>query len=385
MKSDAVPSVFSFRKPQTKYESARDLRMKIKEERDQEKENSSNISNFDIQYEVEIECSSVSSDKTPTEEESDNISQHDQGIQCELLSKFSVENFHDNPKAIQYYTGFTDFNHFMFFFHCLGPAAFNRNNQFSSLPHIDQLFLTLMKLRQAKDDIELSFFFNISESTVSRIVTTWINFLYFQLKEITIWPSRELIDKYMPADFKHKFPSTRVILDATEIPIQKPLDVNGQSITWSSYKHKNTVKTMVGCTPKGVVSYVSPSYGGSASDRQIIERSELLDPTNKLFDSGDSVMADRGLTVQDLFANQNVHVNTPTMLKGKTQLESHEVIHDRRVASKRIHIERVIGVSKRYKILKSDLPPSKLPLSSRIFFVCVVLLNFKNSIVDKFA
>lgn len=31
-----------------------------------------------------------------------------------------------------------------------------------------------------------------------------------------------------------------------------------------------TLKTMVGITPNGVVSYVSSAYGGSASDRQII-------------------------------------------------------------------------------------------------------------------
>ena len=32
--------------------------------------------------------------------------------------------------------------------------------------------------------------------------------------------------------------------------------------------------------------------------------------------------------VQDLFANKDVTVNTPTMLKGKSQFESHEIVHD---------------------------------------------------------
>ena len=66
----------------------------------------------------------------------------------------------------------------------------------------------------------------------------------------------------MPQDFKQKFPTTRVILDATEMPIQEPSDVNIQSLTWSSYKHKNTVKTMVGCTRRGAISYTSDCYGG---------------------------------------------------------------------------------------------------------------------------
>ena len=48
----------------------------------------------------------------------------------------------------------------------------------------------------------------------------------------------------------------------------------------------------------GVVTYVSPAYGGSTSDRQIIERSELLEDGK--FQSGDSFMADRGIMVSNI-------------------------------------------------------------------------------------
>ena len=40
----------------------------------------------------------------------------------------------------------------------------------------------------------------------------------------------------MPEDFRRKFPATRVILDATEIPLQKPSDVVLQSATFSTYE-----------------------------------------------------------------------------------------------------------------------------------------------------
>ncbi|KAK6169860.1 hypothetical protein SNE40_020835 [Patella caerulea] len=96
-------------------------------------------------------------------------------------------------------------------------------------------------------------------------------------------------------------------------------------------------------------------------------------------------MADRGIMVQDIFASKNVFVNTPTMLKGKSQLEPEQVIHDRRIASKRIHVERVIGLGKTYKILKKDLPASKRALGSRIVFVCYMLSNFRPSIVNRLA
>ena len=52
---------------------------------------------------------------------------------------------------------------------------------------------------------------------------------------------------------------------------------------------------MIGITPKGTVSYISPTYGGAASDRQIIERSTILQ--DNLLERGESIMADRGIMV----------------------------------------------------------------------------------------
>lgn len=338
-----------------------------------------------VQSQVVVEEASTSADTgTPYIAEPLHITT---GTQCTTSNNvvLSIDKFVNNDKMINYYTGFKDYAQFMLFFHCLGPSVRELNGQCTLLDPKDQLFMVLMKLRRAKEDIELAMFFDISESSVSRTVTTWINFMYFQLKEIDIWPSKEIIEEFMPSDFARKFPNTRVILDATEIPLQKPSEVNAQSITWSSYKHKNTLKTMIGVTPRGCVSFISDAYGGSASDRQIIENSELLKPGNDMFQKGDSIMADRGIMVQDLFAAQDVQVNTPTMLKGKSQLEQDEIIHDRRVASKRIHVERVIGFSKGYKILSSTLPISKLPYGSRIVYVCLAICNFRNSIVDKYA
>ena len=188
---------------------------------------------------------------------------------------------------------------------------------------------------QAKDDFELHMLFYISEALVSKIFTTWIKFMFFQLSELQVWPDRSVIDEFMPSAFKSMFPATRVILDATEIPIQKPKATGPQRETYSSYKNKNTLKVLVGCTLRGSVSYISDAYGGSASDRQIIERSELCTQNGK-FSPKDSIMADRGILVQDLVISKNVHVNTPTMLRGKSQLKPHEVTIDRKIASKRI-------------------------------------------------
>ena len=156
--------------------------------------------------------------------------------------------------------------------------------------------------------------------------------------------------------------------------------MRGQAATWNPYKNHNTIKSMVGISPRGQVTYVSDTYGGHASDRQIIGRSTLLDE-NK-FEKKDSIMSDRGIIVQDLFASKDVFVNTPTMLKGRNQLAPDTVIHDSRVASKRVHVDRVIHLAKTYKMLSNTIDHAYTPLSGRIVYVCFMLCKFRPCIVN---
>ena len=81
------------------------------------------------------------------------------------------------------------------------------------------------------------------------------------------------------------------MFDGTECPIKKPKAAAVQWVTFSSYKNHNTAKVLVGVTPGGQVSYVSPAYGGSTSNRQIVERSDLT----RICNPTDSIMADKGL------------------------------------------------------------------------------------------
>ena len=83
-------------------------------------------------------------------------------------------------------------------------------------------FLMFVRLRLGLFERDLADRFGVSVSTVSRICITWINFLYLKLKEIPMWPKKELVVSCMPTCFKQIYPTTRVIIDATEIPIETP-------------------------------------------------------------------------------------------------------------------------------------------------------------------
>ncbi|CAG5055652.1 unnamed protein product [Parnassius apollo] len=303
------------------------------------------------------------------------------GTQCgSSFGILSLEAMRGNPQAIHFYTGLEKYEKFMLVLDTLSPMCNNLNYRGSKVINVcigDQLLITLIKLRRYLPDFELAFLFGISQTTVANIFVTWINFMYEIWSLVNIWPSKELVQYYMPESFKRGFPSTRIIVDTTEIPITRPGNPVAQQVTFSSYKHKNTVKAMIGATPGGLISYVSECYGGSVSDRQIIERSKLIN----VCDSGDSIMADRGFNVQDIFASRDITINIPMFLKGKTQLPGVRIIQDRKLASKRVHIERIIGLAKSYKILKSELSPYHVPLASRILFVCAMACNFRESIM----
>ena len=114
-----------------------------------------------------------------------------------------------------------------------------------------------------------------------------------------------------------------------------------QSSTWSSYKHHNTVKFLIACTPNGCICFISPLYVGSISDVEITRVSGFL--TQLKDKPGISIMADRGFTIKDMLQAIGVELNIPPFMEGRQQLPAEEVQEGRRIASVRIHVERAIG------------------------------------------
>ena len=300
--------------------------------------------------------------------------------QSDPSTRCSSKWFTTDPAGLHFYTGLHDYNRFKFVLNTLGTAAYHLNyynGQTPSLPVEDQFLLTLLKLRRNTTHFELCRLFDLNKNSISNIFITWINFMASVWGEVNWWPSRDLVSYYCPRSFKQQFPSTRVIVDGTECPIQRPKQPIAQQATFSTYKNQNTVKVLVGITPGGLVSYISPAYGGSASDRQICERSELPGSC----DPGDSIMADKGFNVQDMFDHDMVTVNIPTFFKKKNRLSGKTVVRDRKIASKRVHVERVIGLAKTFKILKKPMSNTESALATQIIRVCFYLCNFRSSIV----
>ena len=119
-----------------------------------------------------------------------------------------------------------------------------------------------------------------------------------------------------------------------------------QQMTFSNYKNSNTYKSLVGISPSGAVIFVSDLYPGSISNKELTKKGGLLD----LLQKGDSVMTDRGFDIQDYLTPLGVELNMPPFLRGKSQLDTKEMIETRRIALLRIHVERAMERIKNYRI-----------------------------------
>ena len=322
-------------------------------------------------------------------------------LRSALLSRleFSVETLlKGNDKLTRYYTGLPTYDSFMVFADYLQPKAqkmipwngtnttaikdddeLHSNRGFLCLAVYDQLFAVLIRLRRGLEAIDVCIRFGISESTYSRMFATWVIFLSKELKLLFPFPSRQQVLQWMPPSFRKHFPNTRIIIDCYEMECQRPSSLMNSSITFSQYKSRNTWKFLVGCTPSGLVSFVSEAWGGRISDQELTMRCGLLD----LLDRGDMIMADKGFNIQEAAATKGILVNIPPKLESKKkQMPAIDVEKTRRIAESRIHIERIIDRGRRFEILNDKFPNVMHDLVSDINYVCMYLTNFDIPLVQ---
>ncbi|XP_078679629.1 uncharacterized protein LOC144915282 [Branchiostoma floridae x Branchiostoma belcheri] len=314
------------------------------------------------------------------------------------LQHFGIHQIKDSDKKMKLHTGLVNYGKFRWVFNevkdNLSQLQYYKGQQSQSekkyqtagckkpgpsrlLSPEDELLLTLMKIRMNLLEDDLALRFGISTSLVSRIISTWVPLLGKELAGLVYWPPSEAIEQYIPECFK-KWPRIRAILDCTEIPVQRPSLAKANSQIYSNYKSRPTAKTLVACTPGGTVSFVSASAGGSMSDKRLVERSSIIDK----FAVGDVCMADRGFNIQDLLAVKGVQLVIPPFLrKGKPQLSVKDNIKTKHVASARIHIERVIGRMKEFRILSSEYPLDMLDILDNVLIICAALVNLQPPLV----
>lgn len=303
-------------------------------------------------------------------------------------SSIFSEQFLKNDDAVKFYTGLPSFEVLKTIFDFVAPPIKILNKNPQKLTNFQEFMIVLVKLRLDSPLQDFAYKFGVSLSTISRILLKWLTILDIKLKPFIKWPDREVLWLSTPACYLASFgKKIVVIIDCFEIFIERPSNLEGRASTWSSYKHHNTVKVLLGIAPQGVISFVSEAWGGRVSDKYLTNNSGILD----YLLPGDVVLADRGFDIGDSVGMMQARLHIPAFTKGKEQLEASEVERTRMIANVRIHVERIIGaVRQRYSILKGTLPmdfiikrnQEQIPLVDRIVRVCCALNNMCDSIIS---
>jgi len=139
-------------------------------------------------------------------------------------------------------------------------------------------------------------------------------------------------------------------------------------------------------THHGHISFISEAFGGRTSDINLTQECGIMENLVP----GDIVLADRGFNVYELVAAKQAVLNIPDFTRGKKQLHPRQVENTRKIATVRIHVERVIGlVRNKFRIMGGVVPISLLRskyknknLMDYIVRVCCILCNMTESIVN---
>lgn len=320
------------------------------------------------------------------EEEMRRLTLENSSLKLELASaKLTECSLAGNDNKVNFLSGLPTHYILMQLYNFVSPRL-NETHR-SSLTKFQQLLMTLMKLRLNVSNELLGFLFNVRQSTVSRIFLNTLDVLYVMMQPLIIWPGRDELRKTMPMEFRRYLESkVVVIIDCFEVYIETPSNLEARSLTWSSYKHHNTVKFLIGITPQGTISFLSRAWAGRVSDKYLTEHCGFLDHLLP----GDVVMADRGFDVNDSVGLMMATIKMPAFTKGKSQMPAVELERSRKLAHLRIHVERVIGLLRqKYTFLGETVPIDFLFVNDgkgittidKIATVCCALTNLNGPIV----
>ena len=247
-----------------------------------------------------------------------------------------------------------------------------------SLKRTDEFYLTLCQLRQGVTEYIWHSYLMFLSQLSAKLSFHGLILCTLNVAQINIWPSRKLVDETMPQDFKTKYPSTRVIIDCTELRCEMPSSLLLNSQLFSCYKNHTTVKALLRISPKGFSTFIGQLYTSSISDREMVERSGILNLP------GDSVRADKALPLWISFLLETLKF--PPCLGMSDQMLAEDVFATQEIATLRIHIERAINKVKNFKIFDGVIQLIQLEVLNEMWCVCYVMqftryyhqcLNFK--------
>lgn len=293
-----------------------------------------------------------------------------------------VQDRNKHDKKTLFYTGLPTWKLLNHLFKWVEPFLPEHGN--AKLSPFQMFVLTLIKLRLNLLFTDLAYRFQIQVSTASNYFHRCIFILYkkFFGSQLIYWPNDRYLLVNTPSYFRSHFKDlVTVVVDCFEIFIERSSVLRALAQSWSSYKHHVTIKFLIGISMSGAIIFISPAFGGRASDKEITLKSGILGNLKE----NNLVLADKGFLVEDEVNETGASLRMPCFVKHITQLDPTDVEYTRETANLRIHVERLISVLRQKFNICSDLAPMTAiskkndlydnDLYDKIVYVCWCLVN----------
>ncbi|KAJ8679723.1 hypothetical protein QAD02_015510 [Eretmocerus hayati] len=297
--------------------------------------------------------------------------------------KFTVLDMLKTDQQLSSATGIESFKLLDVIVNCMKTAT---DDHFEKKSYVmdtrKRVLMTYMKIKQNISFRFLSIIFGsiVTEQQFGRIFVQTVLMLNKIMKAIALpWPSRLTIRENLPQCFQG-FENTRIVLDCTEIFIQKPQNLCCRIQVYSNYKGGDTIKFMTGVSPGGNMTFISKPYGGRYSDSAIFEQSGLVE----LLEPGDGVMVDKGFLIDEMCEMHRLCLIRPPFLtkKNNRKFSAKESILTASIAKARVHVERFNQRIKVFDMLGGVYPISLLPIIGEVFNLVCGTVNLSSPIID---
>nr|XP_054921356.1 uncharacterized protein LOC129382037 [Dermacentor andersoni] len=242
---------------------------------------------------------------------------------------------------------------------------------------LERVILVLVRLKTFLSFKCLAVLFAISEATVHRYFYGTVRPLAAVLEAAVPWPTAEEIKKNQPHCFA-AFGDVRVVLDCTEVEVEKSHCASCRILTYSHYKGVHTVKVLIGVSPGALITFVSDTFSGRASDKACVNVSGVLD---QLQPFEDDLMVDKGFNIDDRCTELGVGVIQPPFLRKQTQFSQEGAMKTVQIARARVHVERAIQRMKLFRISKGPLPWEMLAVADEVFIIIAGMVNLSAPIL----
>ncbi len=209
----------------------------------------------------------------------------------------------------------------------------------------DQLLLTVVWLRQYPVHEVLGYLFSVSDSTVSRLLATWLPLLEAAGRDTMRLPDpgrkrRRHLDALLA-----ETPDLAVLIDTFEQRVQRPRERDAADALYSGKKKQHTLKSQVAVNEiTGAIVDVAESAPGPTADLTLAAQSGLLDR----LPSGVGALGDLAyIGLAKLHPQGAAPRRKP---RGQARPPA-DIAYNRAFARRRIAVEHTIGEVRRYQCL----------------------------------